>query len=177
MKKFKAIIILLLITLFVCFLQVNVFTWFNIAGIMPSFYVVFVLLVGLFTGNKIGLLTGIGLGIVIDSVNSSEFKLTFLLLGIVGLVGEILDRNFSKNNLITILVMCIITTIFFEIIQMIIRAVLLQLSIDLFSFIGILLVEILFNILLIMIFYNSIKKVGYYLEDVFKSKKVLTKYY
>ena len=40
-----------------------------------------------------------------------------------------------------------------------------------------LLVEILFNTMLIIIFFPLIKKLGYYLEESFKGKKLLTRYF
>ena len=52
MKKPLSIICLILVFFLLYFLQSNVFTWFNIAGIMPNLYVILVLFIGLFVKRK-----------------------------------------------------------------------------------------------------------------------------
>ena len=39
------------------------------------------------------------------------------------------------------------------------------------------LIEILYNVLLTIILYPLIQKFGYYLEDLFKDKQILTRYF
>ena len=50
-------------------------------------------------------------------------------------------------------------------------------EIEIITFTLTLLVEIVFNILLTIILYPGIKKLGYYIEESFKGKKILTRYF
>ncbi|MBB1548467.1 MAG: rod shape-determining protein MreD, partial [Clostridiales bacterium] len=110
MKKFKSFLILILVFLIIYFLQFNFFTWFNIRGIMPNLFIVFALLVGIFIGQKVGVAVGLFVGIIVDIVIGKQIGFTGIALGVVGYVGELLDKNFDKNNLITLLAMVAIVT-------------------------------------------------------------------
>lgn len=177
MKKFKSFLILLLLFLIIYFLQFNFFTWFNIRGIMPNLFVVFTLFVGIFIGQRIGIVVGLFVGIVIDVIIGKQVGFTGIALGIVGYVGELLDKNFDKNNLLTLLAMVAIVTFGYELVNMFYIIVRNGLNFNIFIFLIMIVVEVLFNVLLVMIFYPLIKKIGHYFEEVFKVKRVLTRYY
>lgn len=177
MKKFKSFLILLLLFLIIYFLQFNFFTWFNIKGIMPNLFVVFTLFVGIFIGQRIGIAVGLFVGIVIDVIIGKQVGFTGIALGIVGYVGELLDKNFDKNNLLTLLAMVAIVTFGYELVNMFYIIVRNGLNFNIFIFLVMIVVEVLFNVLLVMIFYPLIKKIGHYFEEVFKVKRVLTRYY
>ena len=177
MKKFKSFLILLLLFLIIYFLQFNFFTWFNIRGIMPNLFVVFTLFVGIFIGQRIGIAVGLFVGIVIDVIIGKQVGFTGIALGIVGYVGELLDKNFDKNNLLTLLAMVAIVTFGDELVNMFYIIVRNGLNFNIFIFLIMIIVEVLFNVLLVMIFYPLIKKIGHYFEEVFKVKRVLTRYY
>lgn len=177
MKKFKSFLILLLLFLIIYFLQFNFFTWFNIRGIMPNLFVVFTLFVGIFIGQRIGIAVGLFVGIVIDVIIGKQVGFTGIALGIVGYVGELLDKNFDKNNLLTLLAMVAIVTFGYELVNMFYIVVRNGLNFNIFIFLIMIVVEVLFNVLLVMIFYPLIKKIGHYFEEVFKVKRVLTRYY
>nr|MBB1521918.1 rod shape-determining protein MreD [Clostridiales bacterium] len=177
MKKFKSFLILLLLFLIIYFLQFNFFTWFNIRGIMPNLFVVFTLFVGIFIGQRIGIAVGLFVGIVIDVIIGKQVGFTGIALGIVGYVGELLDKNFDKNNLLTLLAMVAIVTFGYELVNMFYIIVRNGLNFNIFIFLIMIVVEVLFNVLLVMIFYPLIKKIGHYFEEVFKVKRVLTRYY
>ena len=177
MKKFKSFLILLLLFLIIYFLQFNFFTWFNIRGIMPNLFVVFTLFVGIFIGQRIGIAVGLFVGIVVDVIIGKQVGFTGIALGIVGYVGELLDKNFDKNNLLTLLAMVAIVTFGYELVNMFYIIVRNGLNFNIFIFLIMIVVEVLFNVLLVMIFYPLIKKIGHYFEEVFKVKRVLTRYY
>ena len=177
MKKFKSFLILILLFLIIYFLQFNFFTWFNIRGIMPNLFVVFTLFVGIFIGQRIGIAVGLFVGIVIDVIIGKQVGFTGIALGIVGYVGELLDKNFDKNNLLTLLAMVAIVTFGYELVNMFYIIVRNGLNFNIFIFLIMIVVEVLFNVLLVMIFYPLIKKIGHYFEEVFKVKRVLTRYY
>ena len=177
MKKFKSILILILIFLIIYFLQFNFFTWFNIRGVMPNLFIVFVLLVGIFIGQKVGIAVGLFVGLIIDILIGKQIGFTGIALGVIGYIGEVLDKNFDKNNLITLLAMIAIVTAGYELLQMFYSIIRAGLNFNILMYVVMIIVEVLFNVLLTMIFYPLIKKIGHYFEEIFKVKRVLTRYY
>lgn len=177
MKSFKGILIVILLFIIIYFLQVNFFSWFNISGIMPNLFVILVLFIGLFIGNKLGVAFGLLFGIILDITFGRIVGPTGVFLAIIGLIGEHFDKNFSKDNRIMIILISIACTVLFEVGMYIFKFATLKIDIDILTFIINLLVENLFNTLLIIIFYSGIKKLGYYLEDTFKGRQLLTRYF
>jgi len=86
-------------------------------------------------------------------------------------------KNFSKDSRITIIVMSLVATFVCEIIAYILQIIVFKLSIEIPGFTKIILLEILFNSMIIIIIYPIIEKAGVALERVFTEKKTFTRYY
>ena len=177
MKKFKCILIVFLMFIVIYFLQINFFTWFNIAGIMPNLFIVLVLFIGLFIGKKMGAVFGLLFGIILDLLLGKTIGFSGILLAVIGLMGEYFDKNFSKDSRIMIVLMSVGSTLVYEIGMYIVNVVKLGINIEIFDFLFNLLIENIFNILIILIFYPAMKKLGYYLEEKYKGGKFLTRYF
>ena len=177
MKKALSILCLILTFFIIYFLQANFFTWFNIATIMPNVYVILVLFIGLFVKRKIGLACGIGFGLYLDIVLGKTIGTSALALGIVGLLGEILSKNFSKDSRFIVCLMVIGTTAVYETIVYLLTMLRTEGTIEILAFLRILLIEMFFNGLITIIIYPLIKKAGYYLENLYDDKSILTRYF
>lgn len=77
----------------------------------------------------------------------------------------------------TLIVMSAISTLVCEIISYIFQIILFKLSFELGAFIKIILIELLFNSMIIIIIYPMLQKAGMLLEKVFTENKILTRYY
>ena len=128
-------------------------------------------------GNKLGFVFGLLLGIYIDLVIGKAVGISGIMLGIVGIVGEYLDKNFSKDSRVTMILMVAGSTAIYEVGQYIFQILRWNIPIELLPFIKILLIEVIFNVVLVIILYSLIQKVGTCLEGLFKSKSVLTRYF
>lgn len=177
MKKALSILCLILTFFIIYFLQANFFTWFNIATIMPNVYVILVLFIGLFVKRKIGLACGIGFGLYLDIVLGKTIGTSALALGIVGLLGEILSKNFSKDSRFIVCLMVIGTTAVYETIVYLLTMLRTEGTVEILAFLKILLIEMFFNGLITIIIYPLIKKAGYYLENLYDDKFILTRYF
>ena len=177
LRKVVAVILLILIFFVIYFLQSNFFTWFTIGGVQPNLFVIFILVIGLFAGKKIGIVLGIIFGFYIDVIIGRQIGISGIMLGIVGLIGEILDKNFSKESRLTIMLMIAGGTAVYEIGCYIFNVVTLEMSFEILAFIKILLIEIIYNLIITIIIYPLIQKAGHALEDTFKTKKILTRYF
>ena len=176
-KKVKTIIIIIGLFLIVYFLQINFFSWFTIRGIQPNLFIILVLVIGLFAGKKLGGISGLIIGIILDFLIGKSVGYTGLFLGIVGLLGEYFDKNFSKESRLAIILMSGGSTILYEIGMYVVNILKYSVEIEMIPFLIILTVETIFNILIVMILYPGIRKLGYYIESIYKGNKILTRYF
>ena len=95
----------------------------------------------------------------------------------IGYLGAYFDRNFSKENKITIILMVAISTIIFEIGYYGMNSIILGFETEILYFVKILAIEVLYNILLTILLYPSIQKVGYSIDRTFKKTNILTRYF
>lgn len=177
MKK-TIINIVLIITMFIIYyLQSSFFNWFTIAGVMPNLFVILVLFIGLFANKLIGTIYGVVIGLILDLVIGSNIGMYAIGLGIIGFLAGLLDKNFSKDSRITIMVMTLGATIIFEVIKYILSVIFLSINVEIINFIKILAIEVIYNLIIIIIIYPLIQKAGYYIENVYKGNKILTRYF
>lgn len=177
MKK-TLVIFGILITFFLFyFLQTNFFSWFTIAGIKPNLFVILVLFIGLFAGRIVGVVSGTLFGILLDLFIGKNVGPTGIMLGLIGFLGGYLDKNFSKDSKITIILMVIGATAIYELGKYILNIIAFKWDIEIWAFIRILVVEIIYQFLLTIILYPIMRKIGYAIENVFKGNNVLTKYF
>ncbi len=174
MQKFKSILIIILMFFLVYFLQVNFFSWFNIAGVMPNLFITLVLFVGLFIGKKIGIVYGLCVGIILDSLVGRVIGPNAILLGIVGYLGEVYDRNFSKNKKISVILLNIVCTVLYEVILYCFYIIKFKINIEVWLFIEKLVIENIYNTLILIIFFKPLCQLGSYLERNFKDRLFLT---
>ncbi len=177
MKKFLINCILILLVFICYFLQSNLFSWFNIAGISPNLFVILIVFIGLFGNRYMGAIYGIVVGFFIDYIFRSKVGISAIALGIVGVSARIFDKNFSKDSRITIMMIVGILTAIFEIISYFIGAIIFSFDVQVWQFIKILLIEVVFNVLLVVILYPLMTKFGYYIENEYKGSRILTRYF
>lgn len=177
MKKFEVIVLLIVIYFVIYFLQVNFFSWFNIAGVQPNLFVLLVLFIGIFTNKKMGAVCGFIIGLYTDFLFSNSIGISAVLLTFIGHCGEKLVKRFSRNSRLTIILMGTISVAVYELLCVAYKSLFFSASINFLSYIYILAIELLFNVLLIIIFYPLIHKFGLFVENVYSNNKMLTRYF
>lgn len=178
MKKALIITSLILVFFIIYFLQSNFFSWFTIAGIKPNIFVILALFIGLFLGRRYGLLFGIIYGFFLDALIGRNIGISSVMLGIIGLIGGYIDKNFSKDSRLMIMAMVSVTTIIYEIGLYITQSIVLSYDIGQIGIIiKTILIEVIYNIIITIIIYPLIRKAGYYLEGTFKENNILTRYF
>ena len=177
MKKLVINILLILTIFIVYFLQSNFFTWFNIAGIMPNLFVVIVLFIGLFASKTMGTIYGIVIGLILDLLFGRSVGIQAVSLGLIGFLAGIFDKNFSKDSRMTIMLMVLSSTVIVEVLNYLFKYMFEGISVEIFNFVKILILEVIFNLLLTIILYPVIRKVGYDIENEYKGNKILTRYF
>lgn len=177
MKKFGLAVCFTLIFIIIYLLQSNFFSWFTIAGVKPNLIIIFVLFIGLFTNRILGLSYGVIFGLLLDIFINKKIGISAIMLGIVGLLGGILDKNFSKDSKITIIGMVIVTTFIYEFAMYIINSVIFSYVWEMKAFFIKIIIEMIYNAIITIILYPMMQKTGYRIQDMFKQNKILTRYY
>lgn len=177
MKKALTILFLILTFFIIYFLQANFFSGFTISGVKPNLFVILVLFVSLFGGMKIGIPYGICSGLFLDVIIGKNIGTYAIMLGIIAIIGGYFDKNFAKESRLTIMLMIIGSTCIYEIGVCILQVIELSIEIEIVQFLIKLLIEIMYNTILTIILYPIMQKLGYKIEDIFKGKKMLTRYF
>ena len=177
MKKIFINIAIIISFIIIYLLQANFFTWFKIAGIMPNLLIILMLYIGLFMGKRVAITYGIIFGILVDIFISRRIGITSIMLAITGVVADLFDKNFSKDNRITVMAMVGISTIIYEIGIYILSYIILDINLEMLAFVKILAMETIYNIILTIIIYPIMQQTGYDIEEEYKGSKVLTRYF
>ncbi len=177
MKKFLINLLLVVIFIIIYLLQINVFSYLTISRIMPNLLVIYVLFIGLFYSKTAGVTYGIVFGLLTDLFIGRKVGISAIMLGIVGLIGGVFDKNFSKESRMTIMLMVVVSTIVYEIGSYMIGHFIYDYIWEIIPFIKILLIESLYNVIITIIFYPLMQKFGYKIEEEYKGNKILTRYF
>lgn len=177
MKKFLIHVGLILTFIVIYLIQTIFFTHFTIAGIMPNVFIILILYIGLYMGRTMGVIYGIIYGILIDIWVGKSLGLTSVALALVGILGGLFDKTLSKDSRLTVLLMGAICTIIYEIVLYFFNYMFFKINIEIYSFLKILFIETIYNVLLIIIVYPLMKATGYEIENEIKGDRILTRYF
>lgn len=173
MKKAVDIFLIILIFFVIYFLQSNFFIWFNIAGVMPNLFVILIMMLGLFMKNKAGFIFGIIFGLCLDLFIGIKFGINAISLAVIGLLAEILDKNFAKDNRITVMFLTSILTLLAEVIVFVLQILFCGVELQFLEFIKIIVIEVIFNSILMAIIYPIFLNFGIKLEEDFTRNSFL----
>lgn len=177
MKKVLIHIGLIISFIIIYILQTIFFSEFTIAGVMPNIFIILMLYIGLYMGRTMGIIYGIIYGIFIDLWIGKTIGITSIGLALIGLISGILDKTFSKDSRLIVILMGIICTIIYEVVFYFMQYVAFSINVEIFKFINILIVEIMYNVLITIIVYPLMKFTGYEIENEVKGDKILTRYF
>ena len=109
-------------------------------------------------------------GFYIDILNGRVVGISAILLCLIGFLAEYIYKNISNENKFTMMLLVALSTFLFESLEYIFYIWKLGASLELFSFIKILFIEVLYNVILTIMLYPLIQKGGNILVDTFKNK-------
>ena len=177
MRRFLIVVGFVIVFFLIYFLQANVFSTFTIAGIKPNLFVIYVLFIGLFANHILGISFGVVIGLLLDFLYGKTIGVTATMLCVIGYLAAYFDKNFSKENKLTIILMVAGATVIFELGTYLLNSFFLGFDAEYLYFTKIVLIEVLYNVLLSIILYPLIQKVGYSIDRNFKKNNILTRYF
>ena len=117
------------------------------------------------------------IGLILDIVVGNRIGIYAVTLGGVGLAAGIFAKNFSKDSKLTIMLMVAGLTAAFEFITYLLNYFILDTNIEIFMFLKILIIEVVYNVVLTIIIYPLFRKFGYFIEHEYKGDQILTRYF
>lgn len=177
MKKVVIGICLILVFFIIYVLQISVFSNFTIAGVKPNLFIIFILFIGLFANQILGISFGVVCGLIIDLLYGKVIGTSAIMLCIIGYLGAYFDENFSKDNKLTIIIMVAGATFIYELGVYFLNSIILDFSREYINFIRIAIIEVLYNVLLTILLYPIIQKAGYLIDRNVKQNNILTRYF
>lgn len=177
MKKFGVSIIFLVIFILLYFLQVGVFSHLPIAGVVPNLFIILILYIGLFANSINAILFGIIIGLFLDLLYGNTVGISAVMFCIIGYLGAYFDKNFSKENKVTILLMVIGATIIYELGFYSLNGLILNYDFEWLKLMKIIIFEVVYNSLITILLYPLIQNTGYKVDRIFKKNNILTRYF
>lgn len=177
MRKFLIVICLILVFFLLYFLQIGPLSDLTIAGIKPNIFVIFILFIGLYANEVFGISFGVFCGLFLDLLYGKTIGVSAIMLCIIGYLGAYFDKNFSKENKFTIIVMVAGATLIYEFGSYFLSSLLLNFTREYISFAKIVVIEVLYNVLLSILLYPIIQKAGYVIDRNIKKNNILTRYF
>ena len=124
-----------------------------------------------------GTIYGLIIGAILDLIIGTQMGVNTAMLGIIGFLSSIFDKNFSKDSRVTIMFMVLGSTLIYEIGIYILNYFIYTTNVEILSFIRILAIEVLYNMIITIIIYPLMERFGYYIENEYKGNKILTRYF
>lgn len=177
MKKFGVSIIFFVLFIFIYFLQVGIFSHLPIAGIVPNLFIILILYISLFANSINAISFGIIIGLFLDLLYGNTIGISAVMFCIIGYLGAYFDKNFSKENKVTILLMSIGATIIYEFGFYSLNGLILGYKFEWLKFIRIIVFEVVYNSLITILLYPLIQATGYKVDRIFKKNNILTRYF
>lgn len=97
MKKALSILIIFLTFIVIYFLQVNFFSWFNIAGIKPNLFIILALFMGIFIGKIYGIPIATVLGLLLDFFIGKAIGINAITLIIAVILRSSIRKKLLKR--------------------------------------------------------------------------------
>ena len=92
-----------------------------------------------------GTIYGLIIGGVLDLVIGRQMGINIAILGAIGFLASVFDKNFSKDSRVTIMFMVLGSTIIYEVLVYLLNYFIYTTNIEILSFIKILAIEVLYN--------------------------------
>lgn len=156
MKKVLMVIITFIIICLSIWFQMTFLNSIPLSGVVANFGIVLIAGLGLVSGKFVGGIIGGVYGLLIDLAFARGIGLYVTLYALVGIISGYLNNSFSKGNKISMIMLILICTSFFEIVAYLFNILLNGFELDIKILIIKLVLESMYNILLTVLFFKPI---------------------
>ena len=160
MKKILMIIITFVIICLSIWFQMEVLNSIPLSGVIANFGIVLIAGLGLISGKTIGGVIGGVYGLLIDIAFGRGIGIYMSLYALSGFLAGSLNNSFSKGNKVSMIMLILICTVFFETFAYLINIILNGFELDVMVLIVKLILESVYNIFLTILFFKPISFFG-----------------
>lgn len=159
MKRLLKIIIYVFVFFIIYFLELYIFDNFKIAGIKPNIFLIMIIILSLYNKPQKSFIISLIVGLTIDVLNSKSIGLTAISFGILGYIISSIEKMFSIESKLSLIIFIFIGTFSSEIINYFLQVFVYRTNLEIMPAIKIITIESIYNVLLIMIFYPLCRKI------------------
>lgn len=177
MRKVLVILSTIVAFFIIYFLQTNFFSWFTIARVQPNLFIILILFCGMFIGKMQGMVFGVVYGLIIDLLLNNTVGITAIMLGIIGFATGFIEKNFSTDSRLNIMIVVIGSTFVYELGLYMLKIFTSSIEINILAFIKIVLIEMFFNAMITIIIYPLFQFLGEKAKILCSSSNNIMRYY
>lgn len=167
MRKTLTVVLVLLVVGLTIFFQANLIEQIPLDGTSANLGIVLVASIGLVCGKLVGGLTGATYGLIYDILFGRAIGVYFSVYLLTGIVSGMLNKNFSKDNKVSMVFLISIITAIFEFGTYLSLVLIRAYEFDFYGVLFIIAKEVIYNILIVIILYKFLVWFG---EMINKSK-------
>lgn len=154
MRKTLTIIIIFLIIGLTIFFQANLLEVIPLNGTSANLGIVLIASVGLICGKLVGGFIGAIYGLIYDILFGRAIGIYLCAYFLIGIMSGALNKNFSKDNKVSMIFLISILTVIFEISIYLLFVLLRSYEFELIGVAFIIAKEVIYNVLLVIILYK-----------------------
>lgn len=159
MKKLLKILIYIFAFLLIYFLEAYLFEYIKIANVKPNMFIIGIITISLYKKPEKSFFIGVGIGLLIDILNSKAIGITAIGLGVLAYGISKVRNIFSIESKLSLIIFIFIATIAYEILNYALQVILIDSTLEVRKMIETISIETLYNVLLTIIFYPICKKI------------------
>lgn len=176
MKKTVITGTIILITIVLLMLQLTIFNNLRLFNVKPNLFLILLTSLIVYTNKKTTYVFFILTGIILDLLLGGMIGITSISMLISSIIIMSFKNILTKKNMANFLLFILIVTIFYELVYNLIRIGLTNTSFDIYI-LKIIAIESIYNILISIIIYPIIEKIGNEIYPEYKKSNILTKYF
>lgn len=167
-KKILGKILVFMVFILVLLFQLLVVNNNYLFGVKPNLILIFLIVYSMFSNMYKTCLVSFLIGLLMDVVAGNGNSMFLVIYSFVGIIISIINQKYTKENKITIIALCTISVIGFEIIEGIMFAILNDIYPNVFVLFKQIIISIMLNLILSEIVYGIINSINETLDLKFK---------
>lgn len=154
MRKTLTILIIFCVICLAIFFQANLLESIPLAGTSANIGIVLIASMGLICGKFVGGCTGAIYGLIYDISFGRAIGIYLSMYFLIGIISGIWNKNFSKENKVSMIFLISIITAIFEIGVYLLLVLIRSYEFDLYGATFVIVKEVIYNIILVLILYK-----------------------
>lgn len=168
MRNFLVSVIVFLVIVLCLWIQLNILNLIPLFGVIANIGIVFVVSLGILSGQKVGITVGIIYGLFMDILFGKAFGIYTFLFFLIGYFCGKISNGFSRENKSSIIMIVAVATLAYEIVSYFMFMIVYKYDFSLISIIWTVVLECIYNVFIATILFRPF---SFLAEIINKGKK------